>query len=171
MAKPSGGMSRTAAGVASGFDSLTGLADPDAHGADDDDMSGERRLWCAVIANAWHDAFTAKDSWLANSGHRSSEEVRQRADMIRGESRRWLTAMWGSYQQDRQEVCELAGVDPEALRQAAMRRLAEVKAERRSAEVVRLDDAFAKLLAHESELDPDELDERLSALAALELAA
>ena len=132
-------------------------------------VSPERGLWLAVIATAWFDAFQASEAWLRNTDRTADPQV------IRGESRRWLT-MGGDcgYARDREEVCHLAGVDPDVIRHAARKRLAEIKAGAgagTTAEVVNLDRAFAALLDNEATMVPDEIDKALEELAALEIAA
>lgn len=131
-------------------------------------VSPERGLWLSVIATAWNDAFIASDAWLRNSDRRRACEP----ELIRNESRRWLTLDFGDWKQDREHVCSLAGVDADVIRQAARKKLAEIKAgEAATAEIISLDAAFARLLDSESELTPAEIDSALAELATLEVAA
>lgn len=143
------------------------------HHVPDDDrpITPERRLWLSVIARCWADAFEASDWFL-----RASETALKRRDFdpdaTRGEARRWLILDFGEWKSDRETVCDLAGVDPDLVRNAARRKLARVKAgEKPAAEVVSLDSMFTRLLESETTMDPDELDTALAELAALEAAA
>ena len=164
MARASSGMAMVDAGVDSGWDALPGVHDPEPEPDDSsDDSSVERTLWISVIAQAWNDAFTTPRSIPAGS-------TPGQADMVRGDARRWLTLDFGRWRDDRETVCELAVVDPDALRRMARKKLDSIKSERPGAEVIDLDEAFARLLAAESRMDPSELDAALSDLARLEAA-
>jgi len=118
-------------------------------------------LWQSAIAQAWADAFLASDSALNNTDRTVLPGA------IRGEARRWLT--WPEHKEDRQTVCDLAGIDEPKLRRAARAKLAE-GANRKPA-VIGLDAMFARLLERETELSPEALDTALSELAALESSA
>ncbi|MEX0922112.1 MAG: hypothetical protein WDZ84_05000 [Rhodovibrionaceae bacterium] len=128
--------------------------------------SPERALWLAVLGTAWVDAFEGSDFWLSNTDRSADPEL------IRNESRRWLTLDFGNWKQDRETVCHLAGIDSDMLRQAARKKLAEVKrGAEPTAEVLSLDQAFAKLLEVEGSMDAEDIDAALAQLAKLELAA
>lgn len=160
--------------------------DPDAL-APAEDRSPEIRLFRAVVCQCWSDAFVAPDAWICSSSGgapRTAESKAEKAGFIRAEARRWLTADYGDDRADRQEICEAANLDPDRLRQAALRRIAAEKAgevERPganrvaattpSAEVVSLDDMFERLLRQEANLSSDDLDSALAELASLESAA
>ena len=166
MARARSGMSAVDAGVDPGWDALPGVHDPEPGDPGDpgEDSDPIRTLWIAVVAQAWNDAFMAPRSIPAGS-------TPGQADMARGEARRWLTLDFGDWANDRETVCELAGVDPDMLRRVARRKLDSIRSERPGAEVIDIDRAFARLLAAESRMDSGELDTALQRLAELESAA
>lgn len=128
----------------------------------------ERALWLRVIGQAWVDAFEASDWFLTITDKPRARDP----DVIRAEARRWLTIDFGLDADDRQEICDLAGIDADALRSAAKQKLDAVKAkEQTTAEVIALDRAFARLLESESTLDAATIDAALADLAELESAA
>lgn len=136
------------------------VAEPDAV------RSREQCLWLAVVYRCWLDAFG--DVKGAPGGH-SREDQRHAADLERAEARRWLVWRQGDYAADRAEVCDLAGVDADALRDAAKRKLAAIRAdEPEPAAVVDFESALAALADREADMDPGELDAMLAKLAAME---
>ena len=78
-------------------------ADPDSEAA------RCRQMWAEVIVMCWNDAF----------GSSSSTSVTQVRN-IREEARRWLTAAYGDFCKDRNEVAALAGFDGDWLRDKAL---------------------------------------------------
>jgi len=65
----------------------------------------------------------------------------------------------------------MADIDPDLVRSAARKKLAEVKAaeaEKRTAKVVQLDTLFAQLLDGAEDMPPADIDAALTALAGLE---
>lgn len=139
-----------------------------AHVASDErPRSAEDLLWLSVVARAWLDAFVESDSFLRNSDKPGARDP----DVIRAEARRWLTIGFGSAAQDREDVCVMADIDPDLVRSAARKKLAEVKAaeaEKRTAKVVQLDTLFAQLLDGAEDMPPADIDAALTALAGLE---
>ena len=106
--------------------------------------SPETELWLAVIDRAWLDAFTATDETLRNI-YRTADPA-----VTRGEARRWLTLNFGDWREDREMVCDLASLDPDAVRATAVRRLALAKIEdidQRVAKIEALDRTFESLVA------------------------
>jgi hypothetical protein len=86
-----------------------------------DETSPQRELWANVIVQAWRDAFARI----------SPERVDRRARegrKARDEALAWLTATEGEDAEGREEVCALAGVDPDRLRERALARIAAVDA-------------------------------------------
>lgn len=83
----------------------------------DGPLRPEFELFLAVIWRAWEDAFVATNQTLKNSDRHCQP------DMIRAEARRWLTLNFGEWREDREDICDRAGVDPNAVRSAAVRRL------------------------------------------------
>ena len=71
------------------------------------------------------------------------------------------------WKEDRETVCDLAGVDPDTIRNAARRRLKATRTEAAND----LDTAFLALVACSKTLDAAELDRALAALADLESTA
>lgn len=139
------------------------------HLPDDSDkpLSPEQLLWFAVIARCWHDAFIASDSYVLNTDRCADP------DLVRGEARRWLTVDFGDYAVDREHVCDICDVDPELVRDAARKKLAEVKAaesEQRTAHTKKIDRAFLRLVAKEDAMAPGDIDAVLADLAAQERA-
>jgi hypothetical protein len=131
------------------------------------------RLWAAVVAWAWVDAFGCQES-----GQDPDEIAANRAV-----ARTWLTWTTGDFMRDREEVAGLAGVDADALREAALRRIAWEREYVAEADVARkaqleehvraLDEALSRLVlrAEAGEVDGATLDAGLAALAAKEARA
>lgn len=133
--------------------------------AEDGSISGEELLWLAVVATAWRDAFVISDVGILNSDRACDPEL------VRSEARRWLTFDFGDWAEDRFEICARAGVDEKMLRNAAKRRLQEIKTGEKTAQVVSLDTMFTELLDRSDGMDAAALDSALAALANLENAA
>jgi uncharacterized protein YjiS (DUF1127 family) len=70
----------------------------------DAEAAGCRRLWCAVLAQALHDAFV--NVTVHTSGTSATE---------RDEARRFLFAERGAWAEARRPVCALADISEEAL--------------------------------------------------------
>ena len=80
----------------------------------------ERDLWLAVVRRVLEDGLGTADLL---PGFRA----RMDDSFARAEARRWLVLDFGTWAEDREEVCTLAGLDPDAIRDLARRRLALVK--------------------------------------------
>jgi hypothetical protein len=63
----------------------------------------EVQLWCAVVRQAWSDALSVGDT---KSGCMAEE---------RAEARRWLTSPLSPWREDREMVCQLAGLSADKL--------------------------------------------------------
>ena len=124
-------------------------------------ISPERAMWLAVLGRAWLDAFEASDAALRTIDRPSDPEV------VRAQARRWLVLDHSGWKADREKVCDLVGVDPDLIRDAARRRLKETRAD----VAHDLDRAFLRLVECSESLDAAELDRALAALADLETAA
>lgn len=140
--------------------------------AEDRESSPEARLWNAVLLQAWEDSFSHSDCQLS-----AGEDKAADPDLIRGEARRFLCASLDPWRSDREEVCSLAGVDPNMIQAAARKRLelsreedAEREAEARERSIARLDDMLARLLDRSEDLHPGRLDQQLRKLAEIESA-
>jgi len=121
--------------------------------------SPEVRLWVAVVMRAWDDAFT--DAWIL--GARPHEW----AD-VRAASRRWLLLNHDGWKRDRDEVCAMAGLDGDTVRQAAMKRLKTAKVEdeaRRAEALAKVDRAFEELVERENKMKPGEVTRAMRHLA------
>ena len=82
--------------------------------------------------------------------------------------------MFGGWQTDRVFWCDAADLPEPALRLAAKRRLAQIKAaedEDRATEILKLDRAFAALLDGADGMAPEALNAALEALARIEAEA
>lgn len=77
--------------------------------------TNEKQLWCAVIRQAWHDFFT-----LATGDHTLTVSVRSEAESF-------LFDKHGNWAKSREAVCEAAGIDPDSLREAAIKKRREVR--------------------------------------------
>ncbi|MGB1548419.1 MAG: hypothetical protein ACPHIA_07825 [Alphaproteobacteria bacterium] len=77
--------------------------------------NNERQLWCAVIWRAWHDFFSGVDYVGSASDY-------DRANM-RAEARSFLFDTDHPWATARRDVCEAAGVDPDALREQALKEI------------------------------------------------
>lgn len=163
----------------SGFDSL-----PTIHDVADDDrpISPERALWLSVVALCWADAFgVTPDHQIrhADSRFRRDEATMKddndsaiTVEAYRAQCRNWLIQDFGDWKADRELCCDLAGIDPDMLRNAAKAKRESTKAgEKPTAEIVNLDSMFARLLDQADGMAPEELDAALAELAKLEAAA
>ena len=70
----------------------------------------ERQLWCAVIQTAWDDYFAPilTHDWL--------QELREQM-IAKREAWLFLTKTVGEWAESREDVCNAAGIDPDALRE------------------------------------------------------
>jgi hypothetical protein len=144
-------------------DFLQGVAfqeDPDGR------SSGEVRLYQAVIARVWSDAFILADVSIQATDRPCDPSI------VRAEARRWLTLDFGEWKADREDVCVMADLDPDAVRNAAVKRLELAKAtddvERRAARIAEIDAAFLDLVAREDNMKPWEVNRTMKSLAARE---
>ena len=130
----------------------------------DKENTPEVRLYRAVVARAWGDAFG--ESWII--GARPHEWID-----VRAEARRWLVLDHSGWKADREEVCVIAGIDPDHLRDAARTKLAAVKIaeaeKRRKVETFEIDLAFSILLDGAEDMGVVALDAALADLAGREL--
>lgn len=126
---------------------------------DEKSISPEQALWLAVIGRAYLDAFESSDFFLVQSERKNSDPA-----ILRAEARRWLVLDYGGWREDRETVCDLAGIDADLIRDAARRRLKVTRADK----AMELDRAFVKLVACSESMDKTALDEALAALDDLE---
>ncbi len=80
----------------------------------------ESGLWAAVLERVWRDAFIDGDDLLGASAPTPEGRI-ETADAVRSEARRWLTANIDPWREDRETICDFLGLNPAALRIAAMR--------------------------------------------------
>ena len=97
-------------------------------------VSPETVLWAAVIEQIFIDAFEASDSMLADfKSWRLQGDSDFDPEAVRAESRRWLLADFDPWRADREDACDLAGFDPDAVRSMARERLDEAREEEEQA--------------------------------------
>jgi len=121
----------------------------------------ETKLWIAVLLRAWADAFIDSDFQLI-----SVDKIVD-PDGARAAARNWLTKDFGDWREDREIVCSLAGLDPDFVRTAAIRRLERARVgdvERRKRERVAIDRAFEKLAKAEAKIGKKRAQQRLHVL-------
>ena len=132
----------------------------------DPSSSGEVRLYQAVLARVWSDAFILADVSIQATDRPCDPSI------VRAEARRWLTLDFGEWKADRADVCVMADLDPDAVRNAAVKRLELAKAtddvERRAARIAEIDAAFLDLVAREDNMKPWEVNRTMKSLAARE---
>ena len=107
--------------------------------------NSEVNMWCAVITQAWIDAFTEGE---AIRGARPYEW-----DTVRAEARRWLLINHSGWKRDRDDVCARAGFDGDMVRREAVKRMEMARIEdvaRRETALAGIDRAFESLLAREA---------------------
>ena len=93
-------------------------------------------------------------------------------EAYRAQCRNWLLQDFGNWRADRELCCDLAGIDPDMLRNAAKAKRESTKAgEKPTAEIVNLDSMFARLLDNEASMSPADIDAALAELAKLEAVA
>ena len=115
-------------------------------------------MWLAIVARLWGDAWTATDVWIRNSDRGCNPEL------VRNEARRWLLLNFGDWKTDRETVCGAAGLDPDVIRRAALRRkaLAEVEdQERDQRERESIDRAMESLAVRASSMQPGRVNRSL----------
>ena len=109
--------------------------------------SPDVRMWQAVVMQAWVDAFTEGE---AIRGARPYEW-----DVVRSEARRWLLLDHGGWKRDRDDVCDNADLDGDAVRRAAIKRMETASIEdtnRRAVALAAIDRAFESLMAREDKM-------------------
>ena len=109
--------------------------------------SPEIDLFLAVVFRMWEDAFVCGNSALKTTDRRCQP------DMIRAAARRWLLLDFGDWKADREEICAMAGLDPDVVHAAAVKRLelAHVEdQERTRTERAAIDKAFAAMLERDA---------------------
>ena len=114
------------------------------HGHVDATANCDVWLWQAVIARVWDDAFSP--SWILGARPEEWEGVR-------AEARRWLLIDFGTWREDRDEVCCHADLDGDVVRRAAIKRMELARIEdktRREKELAAIDRSFENLLASEA---------------------
>ncbi|MPY73106.1 MAG: hypothetical protein GEU87_02495 [Alphaproteobacteria bacterium] len=164
---------------------LSRTADEALHGVEiprggKEGMSPQQQLWQAVVALAWQDAFVHSDWVLCNGKARGAEERAERGNRARATARRWLMVTWGALCEDRQIVCDLAGIDEPLLRKISIAKWTQVKQQKQrekpeepavdhkalaTAARVNLDRAFQQLLQRTGDIDESDVDEILRELA------
>ena len=121
----------------------------------------EINLFLAVVARVWDDAWLASNATLQNTDRRCEP------DLVRAEARRWLLLDFGEFRADREEICTMAGLDPDAIRRAAIRRNKLAVAddqERDRQEREAIDRAMANLAERENRLMPGQINRTLKEL-------
>ena len=71
--------------------------------------SPEAELFLSVVARCWEDAFVCSNVTMKNTDRKCAP------DMVRAEARRWFLLDFGEWKADREDVCLMAGLDPDAL--------------------------------------------------------
>lgn len=95
-------------------------------------ISPERILFQAVIERAIHDAFFSSDFSLRNSENKLKCSTFD-PEIIRGDARRWLVSRLDPWRTDRENICDMAGIDPNLIQDGARQKLREVRAAEREA--------------------------------------
>lgn len=144
------------------------------------DISAETKMWRAVLYMCWADAFINSD-WVLIGKCGQSDDKAYLAERERTRARRWLTFDYGDWQEDRELVCDLAGVDADLVRKLALAKLAQVKAQESTEPEesvdhdalatharVDLDKMLAQLLSRSGELNGADVDSLLADLAETE---
>ena len=90
-------------------------------------ITPEQALAFAIVERAVADAFYASDYALGNSENRNKNPDFD-PETIRGEARRWLVSDLSPWREDRGVICDMAGTDPDLIREFARTRLAEDRA-------------------------------------------
>ena len=128
--------------------------------------SPEVELWLAVVSRIWEDAWVSSNVSIRNTDRYCDPSL------VRAEARRWLLLDHGSWRTDREEVCAAAGIDPDVIRGAAVRRheLAGVAdQERNRLERESIDRAMVRLAEKEPHMMPGRVNRALRDLAEREL--
>lgn len=135
--------------------------------------SPETDLWCAVIHQAWEDAFIASD-WVITAGEPKTVDP----EIIRGDARRFLTADIDPWRSDREDVCARAGIEPDFIQTAARKRLEAARDADSAREdmvhaktIARMDKALAALLGRSETLSDRQMDSQLKRWADIEAMA
>jgi hypothetical protein len=79
---------------------------------------GERELWCEVVHQAWLDLFATKPSTV--------REIRD-WEQDQREARLFLLMRGGKWARSREIICDVVGLDPDALRERAEKELKRIK--------------------------------------------
>ena len=97
-------------------------------------VSPEVVLWAAVVERVFIDAFQASDNMLAGgrTWKLNSPDFDPAAE--RAESRRWLISDLDPWRADREDACDLAGLDPDKMQSIAREMVRKVEAEEAAAE-------------------------------------
>ena len=122
----------------------------------------ETALWLALVARLWNDAWTASDTWIRNSDRHCEPEA------IRSEARRWFLVDFGDWREDRETVCGQAGLDPDVIHKAALRRkelAAVADQERDRLERESIDRAMESLAVRASSMLPGRVNRAMRDLA------
>ena len=101
-------------GVDAEFDALSYAYAASAGTGSDSGIMGERNLWCAVIAQAFLDIGVIRPAKAPGvvGPHEKNPERREYREALE-----WIL----SDKQDFHMICQMAGVSPSTIRQAAMR--------------------------------------------------
>ncbi|MPY73087.1 MAG: hypothetical protein GEU87_02400 [Alphaproteobacteria bacterium] len=147
------------------------------------DISPEQKLFQALLIQTWQDAFENSDWVLCNGKTKGPAERQAMGERRRNEARRWLTISWGRCQEDRELICDMAGVDSDLVRRLALAKLKKVKAQsEKPAETEStvdhaalakrtrndLDKLLNQLLGRTDDLDESDVEHELSELAEME---
>ena len=84
---------------------------------------GEKQMFCAVILQAWEDYFTPLPP-SANGSWSNSHQSRDWRNSKR-EAHSFFSSTTGQWAQSRADVCQAAGINPDALRERFLMKRAE----------------------------------------------
>ena len=82
-------------------------------------ITPQRQLCAAIILQAWEDAFDPSSP--AGMGTADDPNV------VRGDARRFLTMTFGPWRDSREEICDLADINPDDLQRRATAKLKELR--------------------------------------------
>ena len=140
-----------------------------------DEISPEVRLWRAVLLLTWQDAFV-HSAWVLCGKAGGAADRDEIAERERKKAIRWLTLDYGRWREDRELICDLAGIDSELVRRLALARLAQIEKPKEStvdrdalARRARVDlDRLLNQLLSRADLDDADVDSLLAEIAEME---